>query len=77
LNRRALSAVVFGPTSKDFAWMATAAKKKIRTRRSAPAEKVFVYRGSKSRRNVCRSPLALAIRDGRRRMSEQPRGEDL
>lgn len=56
--------------------MATTAKKKIRARRSAPAEKAFVYRGIKiPPANLRRSPLAQAILDDLRKVSEQSRGE--
>jgi hypothetical protein len=56
--------------------MATTEKKKIRTGRAAPAEKAFVYRGIKiPPANLRRSPLAQAILDDLRNMSEQPRGE--
>lgn len=56
--------------------MATTAKKKTRARRSAPAEKAFVYRGIKiPPANGRRSPLAQAILDDLRKMSERSRGE--
>ncbi|OYY72019.1 hypothetical protein [Sphingomonas sp. 28-63-12] len=56
--------------------MATTAKKKTRARRSAPAEKAFVYRGIKiPPATGRRSPLAQAILDDLRKMYEQPHGE--
>lgn len=56
--------------------MTTTSKKKTRSRRPAPAEKAFVYRGIKiPPANLRRSPLAQAILDDLQKMSEQSRGE--
>jgi hypothetical protein len=56
--------------------MATTAQRKTRTRRSGPVEKAFVYRGIKIPPAIGRrSPLAQAIRDDLRKMSEQSHGE--
>lgn len=58
--------------------MATMAKPKARARRSAQAEKAFVYRGIKILPATGRrSPLAKAIRDGLRNLPERSRGEHL
>ena len=56
--------------------MAMTAKKRTRARRSASAEKTFVYRGIKiPPANLRRSPLAQAILNDLRKKSEQSRGE--
>lgn len=70
------SSLVFEGPNPHIEGMATTAKKKTRARRSAPAEKAFVYRGIKiPPATGRRSPLAQAILDDLRKMYEQPHGE--
>lgn len=70
-----VASLVSGSANAHIGGMATTAKK-TRTRKSAPAEKAFLYRGIKIPPPIGRrSPLAEAIRDDFRKLAEQSRRE--
>jgi len=75
-GRRHVRQVDFLSRKRHIEYMASLAKKAVRTRRSADPERTVVYHGIKIPPMMGkRSATAKAIRDALRRKSEQTRGK--